>query len=80
MLKPAPQASLLGVKPFRLQLTIRTASTTANQMLAVAAGWQIYELTHSPLYLGLVGLVQFLPPLSLSLVPPDMWRTIRTVV
>ena len=36
-------------------------------MLGVAAGWKIYELTQSPLYLGLVGLAQFLPPLLLTL-------------
>jgi len=36
-------------------------------MLSVAVGWQIYALTGSPLYLGLVGLAQFLPTLLLSL-------------
>jgi MFS family permease len=49
-------------------LTTRVASNTANQMLAVAVGWQIYELTDSPLNLGLIGLVQFMPPLLLMLV------------
>ena len=40
----------------------------ANHMLAVAAGWQVYELTNSALHLGLIGLVQFMPPLLLMLV------------
>jgi MFS family permease len=37
-------------------------------MPAVAAGWQIYRLTHRPLDLGLVGLVQFSPGILLFLV------------
>jgi MFS family permease len=37
-------------------------------MLAVAVGWQIYALTGSPFYLGLVGLAQFLPMFLLTLV------------
>jgi MFS family permease len=37
-------------------------------MLAVAVGWQVYALTRSPLDLGLVGLVQFLPALCFALV------------
>ena len=39
----------------------RFLSGTAVQMLFVAIGWQLYELTSNPLDLGLVGLVQFLP-------------------
>ncbi|HEX4995932.1 MAG TPA: MFS transporter, partial [Methylomirabilota bacterium] len=37
-------------------------------MLGVAVGWQLYELTGSALDLGLVGLVQFLPMILLTLV------------
>ena len=37
-------------------------------MLGVAVGWQIYALTGSALYLGLVGLAQFLPMFLLTLV------------
>ena len=45
----------------------RLSSNGANQMMAVAAGWQVYELTGSALHLGLIGLVQFAPPLLLML-------------
>ena len=48
-------------------LTARAAATLAYQMAGVAIGWQIYDLTHSPLALGLVGLVQFVPSLLLAL-------------
>ena len=54
-------------RPFRLLFTTRVAANTANQMQAVAVGWFIYELTGSALALGLIGLVQFLPPLCLTL-------------
>ena len=46
----------------------RLFGTTANQMLLVALGWQMYDLTHSAWDLGLVGLFQFLPALLLVLV------------
>ncbi|MBC7956752.1 MAG: MFS transporter [Cytophagales bacterium] len=46
----------------------RLAGTTGNQMLMVAVGWQMYELTGSAWDLGLVGLLQFLPALLLTLV------------
>lgn len=45
----------------------RVAATIAYQMAAVAVGWQVYDLTHSALNLGLVGLVQFIPSLLLAL-------------
>jgi MFS family permease len=40
----------------------------AFQMQGVAVGWQIYTLTNSALFLGLVGLAQFLPMFLLTLV------------
>ncbi len=43
-------------------------STIAFQAQAVAVGWQIYALTGSAVYLGLVGLAQFLPMFFLTLV------------
>ncbi|MBS0446147.1 MAG: MFS transporter [Proteobacteria bacterium] len=46
----------------------RLFGTAANQMLMVAIGWQMYDLTGSAWNLGLVGLLQFLPALLLVLV------------
>jgi MFS family permease len=46
----------------------RVCGTMANQMLMVAVGWQMYDLTGSAWDLGLVGLFQFLPALLLTLV------------
>ncbi|MDD2900236.1 MAG: MFS transporter [Desulfuromonadaceae bacterium] len=54
-------------RTFAGYLTARAAATLAYQMASVAIGWQMYDLTGSPFALGLVGLVQFLPSLVLSL-------------
>ncbi|OMQ43891.1 MFS transporter [Ensifer sp. 1H6] len=40
----------------------------AIQIISVAVGWQIYDLTRDPFDLGLIGLFQFLPSLVLILV------------
>ena len=55
-------------KSLVLLLAARISTTIAFQMLTVAVGWQIYSLTKMPFYLGLVGLVQFLPMFLLTLV------------
>ncbi|MFO1370971.1 MAG: MFS transporter [Candidatus Competibacteraceae bacterium] len=59
---------LLQNPSFRLFWLSRLLSITAYQMLAVAVGWQVYDLTHSALDLGYVGLAQFLPALLLVMV------------
>ena len=52
---------------FRWFALSRVFSVVGNQMVSVAVGWQVYELTDSPLALGLVGLVQVAPILGLAL-------------
>lgn len=54
-------------RAFRHFVAVRLAGTAANQMLLVALGWQMYDLTGSAWDLGLVGLVQFVPALLLTL-------------
>ena len=63
---PSPRAAF-GFRDFRLYLGARVLSTVATQMLSVAVGWQIYDLTGRPSALALVGLVQFVPAIGLSL-------------
>lgn len=60
-----PAYAPLAYPAFRAFLVGRVFSTLARQILSVAVGWQIYDLTGDPLDLGLVGLVQFLPHLFL---------------
>ncbi len=60
-------ASLYEHHAFMQLWWARLASTAASQMLMVAVGWQMYDLTGSAWDLGLVGLLQFAPALALSL-------------
>jgi MFS family permease len=54
-------------RSFALLWSARVLSTLAFHVQAVAVGWQLYELTGSALDLGLVGLVQFVPMVLLTL-------------
>ena len=58
---------LMQQRPFVLFWLARLFSTTGYQMLALTIGWQIYEITNSALDLGLVGLIQFVPAVVLTL-------------
>lgn len=58
---------LLAQPAFPAFLAARVLSQGAVQVQAVAVGWQLYEMTGDPLDLGLLGLVQFLPVLLLTL-------------
>ena len=58
----------LGHAPFALFWSSRVLATLALQMQTVAIGWQLYSLTGSAFDLGLVGLVQFVPTIVLTLV------------
>src|ERR1700733_5823815 len=53
---------------FRRYQYARFFITVALEMQSVAVGWQIYDITHRPLDLGLAGLAQFLPGVVLFLV------------
>jgi MFS family permease len=46
----------------------RLGYSFATQIVSVAVGWQIYDLTRDPFDLGLVGIIQFTPALLLVLV------------
>ena len=66
---PEPKFSdLLQQHAFLRFWFTRLAGTAANQMLMVAVGWQMYDLTGNAWDLGLVGLYQFAPVLLFTLV------------
>lgn len=52
---------------FKKLMTARFCFTLAVQMQAIVLGWRMYELTQDALYLGLIGLTEALPALSLAL-------------
>ncbi len=70
-------SDLLRLQNFMRMWLARLSSTAGQQMLMVAVGWQMYELTGSAWDLGLVGLYQFAPALLLTLVAghaADRWH------
>lgn len=57
----------LRYRDFRLFFSAAFLSAIGEQMLSVAVGWELYQRTNSALALGLVGLIQVLPVMALSL-------------
>jgi MFS family permease len=57
----------LKVRDFRLFVSARFFITLAINLQAVIVGWQVYEITHDPLSLGLIGLAEALPSIAVSL-------------
>lgn len=53
--------ALLRNRDFLNLLLARFLTSLAAQMMVVAIGWQVYEVTRDALDLGLIGLSQFLP-------------------
>ncbi|HEY0252783.1 MAG TPA: MFS transporter, partial [Kofleriaceae bacterium] len=52
---------------FRRYFAAAFLASVGAEMLNLAVGWQIYEITHRALDLGIVGLVQFIPAVGLTL-------------
>ncbi len=67
-MRPVGRFEAFSYPAFTKYWTARFAVTFATNIVAVAVGWQVYDLTRDPLDLGIVGLVQFLPLLMLVLV------------
>ncbi|MDP4282433.1 MAG: MFS transporter [Bacteroidota bacterium] len=59
--------AVLKIRDFRLFIGFRFFMTIAIQMQSLIVGWQIYELTHNPLSLGLIGLSEAIPFISIAL-------------
>jgi MFS family permease len=57
----------LRVGEIRLMLTASGLAGLANRALAVVVGYQVYALTKSPLMIGILGLVEAVPAIALSL-------------
>lgn len=53
---------------YRRYFISRFGSALAGNILSVTVAWQVYDQTGNPLYLGWIGLMQFLPALLLVLV------------
>ena len=64
--KHDPYAAL-RIRDFRLYILGRFSNTIAFQIVEVVIGWQVFALTKDPLSLGLLGLAEAIPALSVSL-------------
>ncbi len=51
----------LHIRDFALLWSAIVSMRFAEQMVAVAVGWQVYAIRRNPLDLGLIGLAEFLP-------------------
>jgi len=60
-------SGLMQHRPFVLFWLTRVATTAGYQMMALVIGWQLYQLTNSAFDLGLIGLIQFVPAVFLTL-------------
>src|SRR6266581_7669135 len=60
--------SVMRNRNYALMFWGQLISAAGTQMQIVAVAWQVYLLTHSPVALGLIGLVQAIPRLIFSLV------------
>jgi len=63
----SPPSTMIAQRPFVLLWLARVAATMGYQMMMVLIAWEIYAITGSALDLGLVGLIQFVPAVVLTL-------------
>lgn len=64
---PSDPYAAIRIRDFRLFILSRLFITLAIQIQGVVVGWQIYELTKDPLSLGLIGLAEAIPAITVSL-------------
>lgn len=57
----------LGVPAFRRFVVSLLTMTMATQVQAVVVGWLVYQVTHDPLALGLLGLTEVVPYIAVAL-------------
>ncbi len=63
----SPRLSPLRHRDFRIFWTALLLSSIGSQFTTVAIAWQIYEITNSPLQLGLIGLARAAPQIVIIL-------------
>jgi len=70
-------------KNFRLFLFYRFFLTMATLMQSVVVSWQLYNLTHNVFSLGLIGLVEVVPQVSIALFAGhfiDIWDRRKIII
>jgi len=72
----------IRIRNFRLFLAYRFFMTAAVLMQAVIVGWQLYDITKDPLSLGIIGLTEVIPQVSIALFAGhfvDIWDRKRII-
>jgi len=72
----------IRIRNFRLFLAYRFFMTAAVLMQAVIVGWQLYDITKDPLSLGMIGLTEVIPQVSIALFAGhfvDIWDRKRII-
>lgn len=64
---PHDPYAALRVTDFRRFIACLVAQTLATMVQGVTVGWQVYQVTHDPLALGLVGLAEAVPFIATAL-------------
>jgi len=64
--------SALDIPDFRRLTTARFLLSFASQVQTLVMAWQVYSITHDPLALGLIGLAEAVPALTVALVSGDI--------
>ncbi|MDQ8164408.1 MAG: MFS transporter [Gemmatimonadota bacterium] len=67
MSSPASPYASLKLPNFRWYVLAVVAMTLATMIQGTIVGWQVYELTRDPLFLGLIGLAEALPFIGAAL-------------
>jgi MFS family permease len=67
-LAPHEPYAALRLPNFRWFVISLLAMTMASQVQAIAVSWQLYQITHDPFALGLIGLAEVIPYIGVALV------------
>lgn len=63
-----PTLQALGIRDVRLYVASRFFSGTGQSLLRATLAWHLFQVTQSTLALGLLGLVEFVPVIPVSLI------------
>lgn len=73
---PNEAFAVMHHRDFRLFLAYRFFMTSATLMQSVVVGWQLYNITKNVLSLGMIGLTEVIPQVSIALIAGhyvDIW-------
>lgn len=65
--EPSSEPSLFRLPDFWRLIAVSSCATLASRGLAMVVGFQVFAITGSELSLGLLGLIEAIPALSLAL-------------